>query len=80
MEASSDTLLRLQSIFRDVLDISDLNLQPSTSPADLDGWDSVAMVQIVLAAEAEFDVRLAMADVASIKNAGDLVRVIDAKR
>jgi len=42
-------------------------------------WDSVAMVQIVLATEQEFGVRFTTDEVASIKSAGDMLKLLGTK-
>jgi acyl carrier protein len=73
---NENNLPRLQRIFRDVLDIPDLKIYPAVSPADLPGWDSVATVQIVLAVEQEFSIRLSTATVANIKSVADLISAL----
>src|SRR5271165_6041121 len=67
-------LARLERIFREVLDDPGLTITPEFSPADHAGWDSVASVQIVLAAEQEFSCRLPTEAVAGIKNIADILR------
>jgi acyl carrier protein len=67
---------RLQEIFRDILDDPTLILSEDMSTANCPDWDSVATVQIVLAAEAEFGVRFATDDVASIRSVKDILDVL----
>lgn len=69
-------LLRLQRIFRDVLDEPALRLTEDFSTTAHPEWDSVAMVQIVLAVEQEFGCELDMAQVAQIKSVADILRFI----
>ncbi|QYY36184.1 acyl carrier protein [Ruficoccus sp. ZRK36] len=73
---SSAQLTRLQRIFREVLDEPALRLTEDYSTADHPEWDSVAMVQIVLAVEQEFGVELEMAEVAEIKSVADILRLL----
>ena len=70
---------RLQSIFREVFDQPSLELTPELSPATLPEWDSVAMVQLVLATEQEFGVRFTTEEVASFKSAGDMLKALGNK-
>jgi acyl carrier protein len=72
----SPRLLRLQRIFRDVLDEPALRLTEDFSTVDHPEWDSVSMVQIVLAVEQEFGCELDMAQVAQIKSVADILRFI----
>lgn len=48
---------RLTRVFRDVLDRDDLVL-PDDPEEAIDGWDSLAHVELMMALEAEFDVAL----------------------
>lgn len=73
---NAEALLRLQRIFREVLDDSSLLLTPEFSPVNCADWDSVAMVQIVLATEQEFGVQLSTETVAGIKSVGDLLKAL----
>ncbi|MBC2594327.1 acyl carrier protein [Ruficoccus amylovorans] len=69
-------LPRLQRIFRDVLDEPSLQLAEDFSTAAHPEWDSVVMVQIVLAVEQEFGCELEMAQVAEIKSVADILRCL----
>lgn len=68
--------MTLQRIFRDVFDDESLAITPATSPDDVDGWDSVAQVKLVLSVESEFDFRFTTEEVTSIKNVGDFLSAI----
>ena len=70
-------IVRLERIFREVLDDSTLQVTEAFSTKEHPEWDSVAMVQIVLAVEAEFGVQLEMVSVARIKTAGDILALIE---
>jgi acyl carrier protein len=72
-----NTLYRLQTIFRDVFSDPQLVLTEDVSTANLPDWDSVAMVHIILAAEAEFGVRFSTDEVAVVSSVADILRVIE---
>jgi acyl carrier protein len=71
-----DNLYRLQTIFRDIFDDPTLKIDPNFSVGTFPDWDSVATVQIVLAVESEFDLRLATDEVAKIQSVQDLLNSI----
>jgi len=52
----------LNSIFRDILGYSELNVTETTSSLDIPEWDSVAQVKLVLAIEEEFGVKIPDSD------------------
>ena len=74
---NNEKLFRLQRIFREVFDDPAMVISPELSPAATSDWDSVAMVQIVLATEEEFGVRLSMEIVAGITSVADLLRAVE---
>jgi acyl carrier protein len=47
--------------------------------SDVDGWDSLSHFNLVLAVEKEFGISVTTRDVRSMKNVGDLIRLIDKK-
>lgn len=71
-----EKLGKIQEIFRGVLDDDSLEITPSYSTADNPDWDSVAMVQILLAVESEFGVKFTTDEVAQIKTVADLLKKV----
>ena len=70
---------RLQDLFRDVFDDDEIVLADALTAADVDGWDSLAHVNLMIAVEEEFDVRFATAEIASMQDVGSLVALLGAK-
>jgi acyl carrier protein len=71
-----EKLDRLQEIFRDVLDQPALRITEDFATTDCPEWDSVATVQIVLAAEATFNVRVPVETVAHLRSARELLDLL----
>ena len=72
----SEKLTKLQSIFRDVIGDPSLEISEDTKRADLEDWDSVAMVQIILAVESEFGIRFSTGEIANISAVSDIMKKI----
>lgn len=72
-------LSRVSTIVADTLGHEALVLQPESQAADVDGWDSLAHVQIVVAIERAFGFRFRTGEIAAIKNVGDLIERILAR-
>jgi acyl carrier protein len=70
---------KLTGIFHDVFDDDDIVLRPETTAADVEGWDSLTHIRLVLNVERAFHVRFSAADVAKLKNVGEFVESIRAK-
>jgi acyl carrier protein len=66
-------------VFRDVFDDEELTVSPETTAADVPGWDSLMHVRLIVALESALRVRFSSAEVASLKNVGELVGLIERK-
>jgi acyl carrier protein len=73
--SEKEVLARLTEIVREVLDNEDVALSMDTTPSDVQGWDSLAHVSIVVAVERAFRVRFTAQQVEGMKTVGDLVRL-----
>ena len=69
----------LTQVFQMVFANPNLNVQPHMTPNDIDGWDSMAHVNLIAAIEARFHIKFATKELRSIKTVGDLGALIDSK-
>jgi acyl carrier protein len=69
----------LGEIFQDVFLTDDIQLRPDLSAKDVAGWDSFKQIDIILAVEEKYRIKLNTRELDSLHNVGDLVRVIAAK-
>jgi acyl carrier protein len=76
---SSDTLERVREIMQDVFDLDDLTLTPATTAEDIEEWDSLSHIRLMVAIERKFKIRFKNAEIAGLQNVGDLVKAIDGK-
>ncbi len=74
-----DIYARLTPIFRDVFDDDELEIGPSTTAADVDGWDSFSHIRLVVAVEKAFGVKFTASEIAALKNVGEFADLIAAK-
>jgi acyl carrier protein len=67
----------LTEIFRDVFRRDDMTLRPDLSARDVEGWDSFKQIEIILATEGWFGVKMTTRELDSLR---DLARVIATKK
>jgi acyl carrier protein len=72
-------LSRLQVIFDDLFQDSRPTVTLELSAHDVDEWDSLMNVQLMVAAEQEFGISISAVDVENLQTVADLVRMIRAK-
>ena len=69
----------LTAIFHNVFDDGDLVLAPETNAKQVDGWDSLAHLRLILSVERVFGVKFSAAETGKLKNVGELAALIDRK-
>lgn len=67
---------KLSQIFQDTFGASGLQLRDEMTAEDVDGWDSLSHIDLIVAVEKAFKIRLTTAEVRNLTNVGDLVSVI----
>jgi len=74
-----ETIEKLNDIFRAVFGDDEINIRPEMTAGDVDGWDSLSHVTLILAVEEGFGIRFAQRELLTFKNVGDLLRSIENK-
>ena len=70
---------RLAGIFEDVFDEDSIEITPELSAKDVDGWDSLMHVRLLLTVEKAFKIKFTTSEIGKLKNVGDLVALIQAR-
>jgi len=69
----------LNQVFQQVFANPALNITPAMTPNDIDGWDSMAHVNLIAAVQLKFKLKFENKELRSIKTVGDLAKLIDSK-
>jgi len=69
----------LNEIFRRVLGDDSIDLKPSMTAEDVDGWDSMNHIFIVVEIEKRFGVKFQAAEMEELKNVGELAALVRQK-
>jgi acyl carrier protein len=75
----TEVMRRLTEVFQDTFDDPGLELRDAMTAADVDEWDSLQHIVLVLAVEREFRIRLNPAEVGKLENVGRMVDLLQAK-
>lgn len=67
---------RLQAVFRDVFDDDGIVLTDATTAKDIEGWDSLSHVTLVLAVQREFGVKIKPEAAAELENVGQFKKLL----
>jgi acyl carrier protein len=72
-------LSEIQAIFRNILDEEDITLTEETSANDVDGWDSLTHIQLIVAIEKYFKIKFTSKEILSWKNVSEMIDSIARK-
>ena len=70
---------RLEQIFEDVFDDDSIAVTPELSAKDVEGWDSVTHIRLILTVERAFKTKFSTAEIGKLQNVGDLVKLLEAR-
>ena len=67
---------RLNTVFRDVFDDDTITVKDETVSDDVDGWDSLEHINLIVAVEKKFNMKFTMGEVTGMKNVGEMADII----
>lgn len=74
-----DLHARLEDVFRQVFDNDHLTLRDDMTAADIEGWDSVAHINLMFGIEQAFGIRFKGNELADMKHIGELKQFLPDK-
>lgn len=69
---SNEVLAKLTPVFRDVFDDDQIVLSPEMTARDVEGWDSVANIRLMVSIEDEFKIKFSVGEFQEFRNVGDV--------
>lgn len=77
--ARSEILQKVNDIFIETLDNNQIKLNDETTVFDIEEWDSLAHIQLVVAIEKEFNIRFNSTEIQNWNNVGEMLDSIEGK-
>ncbi|MDX2171911.1 MAG: phosphopantetheine-binding protein [Bacteroidota bacterium] len=74
-----DMLQEITNIFKDVLDVEDILITNETTSDDIEEWDSLTHIQLIVAIEKHFKVKFSSMEISNWKNVGEMTLSIHKK-
>ncbi|MCG3195884.1 MAG: acyl carrier protein [Candidatus Omnitrophica bacterium] len=64
---------QLQEVFREVFDDEEIALRDEMTGNDIEGWDSLMHLNLIIAVESRFGVKFATSEISNLRNDGENV-------
>ena len=75
----SEIMEKVQRIFREVFDDDTLVIEDSTNSSDIEDWDSLEHISLIISMEKEFGLKFDIKEVNKLENVGQMVDMIRSK-
>jgi len=75
-----EIIKEITPIFLDVLDIDKIDLREETTANDIEEWDSLNHIQLVVAIEKYFNIKFTSQEIQGWVNVGDMCKTIISKK
>lgn len=75
----SDIYARLTEIIRDFFDDDSITATPALSAKDVDGWDSLTHIRLLLTVERAFKIKFSTSEIGKMETVADLVTIVKAR-
>ncbi len=74
-----EILIKIQGIFIDIFDNEDIVLTDETTADDIEEWDSLTNIQLIVAIEKTLKIKFTSHEILSWKNVGEMIDCINKK-
>lgn len=69
----------VEGLFRDFFQDNSLAIHTETSAKDIEGWDSLAHISLIVAIEKKFGIKFKLAELQEVRNVGDILALVKTK-
>ena len=76
---STDLIDRITPVFREVFDDDGLVITPEMTADDIDEWDSLSHIRLIVSHEIEFGVKFKTKELKGLKNVGNFIDLLKSK-
>lgn len=79
MLTNDKIIAKMNEVFIEVFDDEDLSIQSETSAIDVDGWDSLAQIRLIVGIEQKFSISFSVDEITDLADVGEMSQLIMTK-
>lgn len=77
--ARESVIVRLTAVFQEVFDDETLQIFPEMTAEDVEEWDSLNHIRLVVSAEQAFGVQFNSGEISDLENVGEFIDLIESR-
>jgi acyl carrier protein len=77
--SKAEIFQQMEGIFKEVFDNDEIVLKETTTANDVEGWDSITHIQLIVALENHFNIKVSLKEILLWKNVGEIADAICSK-
>ena len=66
----------VNEVFQDVFDNDEIKVNETTTAKDIEDWDSLEHINLIVSIENRFGIKFTMGEVTGMKNVGEMVDIV----
>ena len=74
-----EVMERVQDIFRNNFDDDSIELTDATVASDIEDWDSLEQINLLVAIQKEFDIKFSVGEVEGLQDVGEMIDLVMSK-
>ncbi len=75
----TELIQQVSEIFHDIFDDDDITVHNEMTAADIEDWDSLEQINILVAMERKFAIKFSVGEVEGLKDVGEMLDLIERK-
>tara|TARA_B100001287_G_scaffold276708_1_gene288856 strand:- start:5140 stop:5379 length:240 start_codon:yes stop_codon:yes gene_type:complete len=76
---NSEIFKKIKMIFSDILRCDEADINENSSADEIDQWDSLAHIKLILEIERQFDIKFSLGELQNLKNIKGLISLVESK-
>lgn len=75
----NEMLIALLEVMKEVFKKSDMNISETTELKDIDGWDSLLHMQLLVSIEKKFGIKFKLSELDRLTSVSEILNIIESK-
>jgi len=76
---NNEIMRKVTTIFQEVFDDDEMSISPEMTASDVDSWDSLTHIRLIISHELAFNIRFDTTEISELENVNDFIVLLKQK-